>query len=130
MSSIRKCKYYIAGHCSFGENLCWFRHGENDNSFPQTITEFNCGFCGKRFDNKKEFMHHRKNEHIKYVSECRENEYGCCSFSGQDCWFKHSEKIPKNHDEENGFQNSEIIVRLFDMMEIFAQRMKSLEDQI
>ena len=51
-------------------------------------------------------MQHRKREHINYVSECRENENGCCSFSGQDCWFRHSDKISKNYDEVSGFKNS------------------------
>jgi DNA-directed RNA polymerase subunit RPC12/RpoP len=77
LSTLRKCKYFIAGHCSFGENLCWFKHDENDNSFPQTITEYKCGICGNKYDYKKEFMQHRKREHINYVSECRENENGC-----------------------------------------------------
>ena len=79
---------------------------------------------------KKEFMQHRKNQHISYVSEFRENENGCCRLSGQDCWFKHSDKKSNNDDENSSFKNSERIGRLFDMMEVFALRMKTMEDQM
>ena len=75
-------------------------------------------------------MQHRKNQHISYVSECRENEYGFCRLSRQDCWFKHSDKKSNNDVENSSFKNSEIIGRLFDMMEVFAQRMKMMEDQM
>ena len=67
---------------------------------------------------------------VIHVSECRENENGCCKLSGQDCWFKRSDKETNNDDEKSGLKNSEIIGRLFDMMEVFAQRMKTIEDQM
>jgi hypothetical protein len=114
--------------------LCWFRHGDTDqfqaSPLPQTLTEYKCGLCGNIFKTKKEFMQHRKNQHISYVSECRENQNGCCRLSGQDCWFKHSDKKSNNDDENSSVKNSEIIGRLFDMMEVFAQRMKTMEDQM
>jgi hypothetical protein len=132
-STTRKCNFFVAGHCAFNE-LCWFRHGDTDqfqaSPLPQTLTEYKCGLCGNIFKTKKEFMQHRKNQHISYVSECRENENGCCRLSGQDCWFKHSDKKSNNDDENSSVKNSEIIGRLFDMMEVFAQRMKMMEDQM
>ena len=67
---------------------------------------------------------------MNYVSECRENEKGCCRLSGKECWFKHSDREINIDDENSGFKNSEIIGRLFDMMEVFAQRMKTIEDQM
>ena len=75
-------------------------------------------------------MQHRKIQHISYVSECRENENGCCRLSKQDCWFRHSDKKSNRDNENSGLKNSEIIGRLFDMMEVFAQRMKAIEDQM
>ena len=59
-------------------------------------------------------MQHRKNQHISYVWECRDNENGCCRLSGQDYWFKHGDNKSNNDVENSSFKNSEIIGRLFE----------------
>ena len=75
-------------------------------------------------------MEHRKIEHVNYISECRENKNGWCRFSDKECWFKHSDITSNNERENSGIQTSEIMNRIFDMMEAFADRMTKVENQI
>ena len=75
-------------------------------SLPQTLREFDCGLCGK-INSKSDFMKHRKLEHIKMGSECKENTSGGCRYSIDDCWFKHNEK-EKSDIQKSDIQNSDI----------------------
>ena len=74
-------------------------------------------------------MQHRKNEHTEFVSECKENENGWCRFSGQDCWFKHKKETIEYHSENSDHKNSEMMRRLFDLMEKFADRIALVENK-
>lgn len=128
-NDMKICKYFLKGYCSFSEEDCWFRHAQSEE-ISQTLKEFNCGLCGKKFSDKKDFMKHRKMEHIEKVKECKDNENGWCRFSGKECWFKHGD-VAENNVKENGEnQSPEIITRLFDLMEVFSNRLAKLEMQI
>ena len=37
-------------------------------------------------------MIHRKKEHVQSVSECFENENGCCRFGDNNCWLRQEKK--------------------------------------
>ena len=117
------------------DNDCWFRHPKSDqisrDVLPKTLKEFKCGICGKKFSRKKDFMEHRKAEHYHYVSECTEKQNDSCRFSSSDCWYKHKNMLStdKNLGVER-IKNSDLIKRLFDMMEAFADRMALLEEKI
>ena len=125
-SSVKICKYFVNGICHLPADVCWFRHLQKDDmelkSSPQTLQEYNCGFCGKIFKNKNEFMKHRKYEHPKMVPVCRELENGWCKNTSEECWYKHH--IEKN---DSGFQNTDITEKLFSMMEKFSERLVFIE---
>ena len=45
-----------------------------------------------KIENKRQFMTHKKEEHLHSVSECFEIENGWCRFDDTNCWFKHQKK--------------------------------------
>ena len=98
-TSMKVCKYFLKGYCAFGEEDCWFRHDQTEQT-SQTLKELKCSLCGKLFNDKKEFMKHRKSDHLNNVSECKDNENGWCRFSGKECWFKHGD-VMCNNEREN-----------------------------
>ena len=139
VSLTKVCSFFREGKCIFKEDNCWFKHEELETTQNSTIfykhKEYNCRFCGKVFDSKKEFMIHRKKEHKESVSECFEYENGWCRFGDQNCWFKHQKKIlnskSENSESENGgIETSELFKRLFDIMEAFGERMCNVENLI
>ena len=121
-TTIKTCRYFLDGNCAFGEDNCWFSHTKDKNERGK-IQIFKCNMCGDKFDTKKEFMLHRKVEHSERVSDCIHSKNGNCRFSGEECWYKH-----KKIESEIGNNPIEII-RLFDIMEKFAQRLEMMERQ-
>ena len=69
-------------------------------------------------------MKHRKNEHTNFVAKCNKNENDLCRFGEKECWFIHSSPIVKD------IENSEMLRRLFDMMEAFALRITHMKNQM
>ena len=69
-------------------------------------------------------MQHRKSKHSDKIPECINLKNGWCRFSGNECWYKHSE------NKEEISNQSPKIKRLFDMMEKFAERMEMMEKQL
>jgi hypothetical protein len=136
LSRVRPCKFYMLGACELDAKTCWFRHENCDQNpiLPQTLRNFKCGLCEKVFDNKKVFMDHRKNEHTDKIAECRENKNGSCRFKSKDCWFKHNESESNNEMgktlENSGIVTNDMVGRLFNMMEAFAERMATIENQM
>lgn len=130
-SSLKTCTYFLRGICDFGQD-CWFGHIQSDQGShsPNTLKEYNCGFCGKIFENKKKFMEHRKNEHINNVKECDKNKNASCEFGENMCWYKHEKDIQNTESEIGGVKTVDLVKRLFDMMESFAERMRNIENQI
>ena len=129
----------VEGKCIYDKGVCWFKHEQLETTQNSTIThklkEYICGFCGKLFEKKNECMIHRKKEHVKSVSECFENENGGCRFGDEKCWFRHERKIlnsksEKSVSENSGIETTDMIKRLFDIMEAFGERMCVVENQI
>ena len=73
-------------------------------------------------------MEHKKNEHQKSISECRNDKNGWCQFSAEKCWYKHEELSFDNQDQNS--QPPEMMSRLFAMMEAYQERIEMLENQI
>jgi hypothetical protein len=93
----RMCSFFLEGKCIYDKGVCWFKHEQlettENSTIPHKLKEYNCGFCGKLFENKNECMIHRKKEHITSVSECFKNENGGCRFGDEKCWFRHERKM-------------------------------------
>ena len=132
------CSFFMEGKCAFNKDVCWFKHEKlettEDSSVPQKLKEYNCGFCGKIFENKKDFMIHRKTEHVNSVSECFKNK-NKCRFGEKNCWFRHEKessysKIENSESKNSGIKTSEMLKRLFAIMEAFGERMCIVENQI
>ena len=56
---VKPCQHFLGGGCHLGEEDCWFSHSESSKDKAK-ITSLKCNFCEKSFDNRYEFMHHRK----------------------------------------------------------------------
>ena len=139
LSLTRVCSFFLEGKCIYDKGVCWFKHEQLETTQNSTIQhklkEYICGFCGKLFESKNECMIHRKKEHVKSVSECFENENGKCRFGDEKCWFRHERKILNNKSEKSvsensGIETTDMIKRLFDIMEAFGERMCIVENQI
>jgi hypothetical protein len=89
------------------------------------------GISGKKCNGKKDYMKHMKEENCNHISECIENENGSCRFSSNNCWYKHTKVMSKEENETDvsGIKTSDLLKRLFNMMEAFADRMTTLENQ-
>ena len=130
-TTIKICRYFIRGECSFGDKLCWFSHNKNNkDNIPQTLNEFKCSFCGEVFKRKLDFMKHRKSNHPETISECINEKNGFCRFQDDECWFRHegiqlnNEMVNKNNESSNMFK------RLFSIMENLTERFENIEKQI
>ena len=72
-------------------------------------------------------MKHRKTQHPNNISICKTNNNGACNFGKEKCWFKH---VDKETEVDEIDDNKEMITRLFDMMEKFAERFELIENQL
>ena len=126
---LKTCSFFLEGSCAFGEE-CWFKHKPNGqgSSAPQTLKEFKCGVCGQIFQRKTNFREHRKLTHIKDISICKENRNGYCIYGSQECWSKHEGGVKNVESEMGGVKTVELVQRLFDMMEKFAERISRVEN--
>ena len=125
--NVRMCLYYAKGNCEFSDEDCWYQHKLLESPlFP--LKEFKCSLCGETFKFKHDFMNHRKSQHPENISICTKNDNGSCNFGNQKCWYKHVEK--QNENEEIIENNPEIITRIFNMMETFAERFELIENQL
>ena len=68
-------------------------------------------------------MKHRKTEHPNKISICKTYN----NFGSEKCCYKHVEKQTEVEEIDD---NTEMITRLFDMMEKFAERFKLIENQL
>ena len=55
-----------------------------------------CRICSKTFQDKRNFMQHRKSDHFEVVAFCQNESEGKCIFSSDKCWWKHKEKDDQN----------------------------------
>ena len=107
---------------SFSAEHCWYQHTTNESPLVQPLTEFNCSLFGKTFKLKSDFMKHRQKDHPEIVTSCRDSS--SCRFGPSRCWFIHD-----NSEENNQLESSDMI-RLFEMMEKFGDRIKFIENQL
>ena len=133
-TTIKICRYFVQGKCAFNDDVCWYSHNKIEQNkaseFPQTLKEFTCSFCDNKFKRKTEFMEHRKSMHADHISECRDNKNGWCRFSDEDCWYNHRETSFYKDFENATNKNPEMIEKLFNMMEKYAERIEALEIQM
>ena len=120
--TVKTCKYFIEGKCQIPEDDCCFKHTVGVSSSQRSLHEFKCGFCGKSFNIKNDFMKHRRKDHPEIVTSCRDSS--SCRFGPSRCWFIHD-----NSEENNQLESSDMI-RLFEMMEKFGDRIKFIENQL
>jgi hypothetical protein len=125
--TVRTCKFFLQGRCDFPESVCWFMHTQTSTaSSPQTLKSYKCGICDKDFPCKSNFMKHRKREHEEFVPLCRDNTNGSCAHDSDSCWFKHN----AYSNESINMESSDMIKRLFEMMENFTERISEMEKQL
>ena len=124
------CSFFVEGNCDFDTDTCWYIHDKK----KAQLQEFKCNLCGKVFKTKYKKINHKKENHPESVPECKDFKSGSCRFEKEKCWYKHSKDSVNNQIEPNIMQsndnNQDMIKRLFDMMEVFAEKMKVLEVSI
>ena len=98
----------------------------SSSSSQQMLKEYKCGFCKDVFKHKSDFMNHRKQQHTESVPAFRENVNGTCRHDTHTCWFRHEEFKNGNPDHES----TDMMKRLFEMMENFTNRMTQMENQL
>ena len=57
----------------------------------QSVETIKCRNCGDLFCDRRNFMNHRKSQHVDLVALCRNFLDGKCVFSKHMCWWKHEE---------------------------------------
>lgn len=128
---VKPCRHFSGGGCVLGDDACWFSHKISSPDKP--LTSFKCNYCEKVFDNRYEFMHHRKLEHAQSVPHCKKANSGTCWFGARNCWFLHeADTSIQNGNKENlngNNYNEEVIQKIFDMMETFTTRIVQLEQK-
>ena len=124
------CSFFVEGHCDFENDTCWYIHDKK----KAKLQEFKCNFCEKTFKTKYKKMHHKKEYHPESVPECKNFKNGTCRFENNKCWYQHDKDSAYKQIETNSIQtndnNKDIIKRLFDMMEVFSEKIKILEASI
>ena len=112
-----ECEYPAEDLYDFGEHMydCHALSGSNEESIS-------CNYCDDKFKARAEIMKHMKEKHNEKVSICRYFSAGNCMFGSKKCWYKH------NKLENDSNESKSMIRRLFDMMEIFADRIHKLEN--
>ena len=124
--TVRPCRFFVLGKCDFPESICWFIHTKPSTALsPQTFQEYKYGLCEKVFQQKNDFMHHRKQNHKQFVPKCGDYINGSCRLENNVCWFIHQ---VTNESPEH--ESSDMMTRLFKMMEKFTERMEQIENQL
>ena len=122
------CWQFTAGICEFGDTNCWFVHSQIKRN--NEAVQFKCRSCEKTCISQSEFMRHRKQDHENIVPLCKNWVNGTCTFESTKCWFNH-ENQEKNNESENHEksikENKEVIEKVLDMMEKFAERIQKVE---
>ena len=75
------------------------KHTETGFNNIEAIT---CRICGEKFRDRRNFMNHRKSEHLGSVALCRNFSSRNCIFSKEMCWWKHEETSHSSNQEKIG----------------------------
>ena len=71
------------------DSVYWYNHQEKVYEVGTIYNAFKCKKCDEVFNNKSEFMYHKKAKHRNYVPDCRNNLQGTCWFDKTKSWFTH-----------------------------------------
>ena len=125
---VNNCRDFSKGSCPFVDNVCWYKHDQTVNEGGIAVDKIKCNKCDKEFDNKPEFMKHKKQHHRQSVPACVNKAEGNCVFGEDKCWFIHDEtNKTDNKDEEN--ENKEVMERIFKMMETMTNQIMKIEER-
>ena len=156
IEKVKPCRFFSNGKCDIGDEKCWFAHDISQSKQEQVVAEFECNICGEHFKTRFDFMLHRKKLHTQMVPLCKNANSETCHFGAGKCWFIHSEIENKNkiemaeenrndneiemteeNENEMGIEMTEesktrndMIAKLFNMMEMFTQRIIQIENKI
>ena len=122
---VAMCWKFASGHCSYGDNGCWFIHSPADNS--QESSNIKCNSCDQEFKCKAEVLKHSKHKHSMEVMKCRNEKDGKCTFGSKKCWFIHDDhEDVRKHEPDNGEQ-SNAIQKVFGKLETMTERIINIE---
>lgn len=117
---IRSCLYNQNNECNFGED-CWYSHSDKVTNLKQ----FTCNKCGKKEDNKHDFMKPRKEMRPENQKNCIKNLEGNCHRKKEDCWYKHNET---NQDFQKVMQGTLPPDNCNKMFQMIMEKIKLLEN--
>ena len=107
---VKPCRNFSGGGCELKDEDCWYLHSDSSCQ-EKTLTLFTCHLCDKVFESRRDFMHHRKKEHVRAIPHCNNANSGKCLFGAENCWFQHSE-IDKRNEHENNAKQMEISIMM------------------
>ena len=80
---------------------------------------------------ERRFLWNIENQNILKIFSLQRKQNDACVYGSQKCWFKHqSEEQNVIDDKIGGIKTVELVKRLFDMMEAFAERISHVENQM
>ena len=85
---------YNCTECDFQgtSELVLNKHINLKHRISTAKTEIKCRNCGDEFEDKRNFMHHRKSKHSNAVAMCKNYAEGKCNYSSISCWWNHSQE--------------------------------------
>ena len=89
--SSKICRYFKDDCCQFTGKDCWYRHESKTSQSDSDVNvnlENSCKDCDEFFVEKSDLMKHRKIQHMKNISKCRDFTLGKCSWNSNSCWLK------------------------------------------
>ena len=105
--SSRICRYFKDNCCKFDEETCWYRHESKTKLQDEHRMEYPCKECDKKFEKQMDLMKHKKMEHKKLISKCRNFAQGRCELKDNACWFLHDEEeMEVDVEDEQGFHEA------------------------
>ena len=125
-NKVNICQRFLAGSCDLGDDKCWYKHEQKDTG-NDDLFRIQCSNCEKVFETRFDLMHHRKSVHYQEVPRCSKSLIGTCWFGPKTCWFHH-EEVEKINESGNNENKEEMIEKIFNMMEVFTQRILKLEN--
>ena len=93
--TVAQCRNFIAGICTYAEDICWWNHCKRKEE------SIKCFICENTFGSKVLLMSHRKKDHNKFVKMCTQFSQNSCRFKENDCWYKHESEDENYEDETN-----------------------------
>ena len=104
--SSKICRYFKDDCCQFTGKDCWYRHESKTSQSDSDVNvnlENSCKDCDEFFVEKSDLMKHRKIQHMKNISKCRDFTLGKCSWNSNSCWFLHEDENMEVDNEEQVF---------------------------